>query len=76
MIIDLRKDASREAISQAVDDMGLGVVDSIITKLTFRFLLLKRAYTKGEFEQFLGQTEFGRFEIQESLIGLELLLEK
>jgi|SRR5580700_1849164 ubiquinone/menaquinone biosynthesis C-methylase UbiE len=47
LIIDLRRDASRESIRQAVDGMNLGVVNAIITKLTFRFMLLKRAYTKG-----------------------------
>jgi hypothetical protein len=56
--------------------MKLGTANSIITKLTFRFMLLKRAYTKREFEQFLAETKFGRIEIQEDLMGLELLLEK
>jgi hypothetical protein len=56
--------------------MGIGVANSIITKLTFRFMLLKRAYTKREFDRFLAQTKFGRIEIQEDPMGLELLLEK
>ena len=76
LIIDLRRDASRESVNQGVDEMGLGVANSIITKLTFRFMLLRRAYTKEEFEEFLAQTKFVRVEIQESLIGLELTLEK
>jgi ubiquinone/menaquinone biosynthesis C-methylase UbiE len=75
LIIDLRRDASQASINQAVDDMGLGVANSIVTKFTFRFMLLKRAYTKREFEQFLAQTGF-RAEIEETPIGLELLLEK
>jgi ubiquinone/menaquinone biosynthesis C-methylase UbiE len=75
LIIDLRGDASRASVNQAVDDMGLGVANSIITKFTFRFMLLKRAYTKSEFEQFLAQTGF-HAEIQENPIGLELALEK
>ncbi|HWZ32877.1 MAG TPA: class I SAM-dependent methyltransferase [Bryobacteraceae bacterium] len=76
LIIDLRRDASPESINQAVDGMGLGVSNSIITKLTFRFMLLKRAYTRNDFDQLLAQTDFRRIEIQEDLIGLELLLEK
>jgi ubiquinone/menaquinone biosynthesis C-methylase UbiE len=76
MIIDLRRDASQKSISQAVNRMGLGTANSIITKLTFRFMLLKRAYTKHEFMQFLAQTKFGRIEIQEDSIGLELSAEK
>jgi ubiquinone/menaquinone biosynthesis C-methylase UbiE len=76
LIIDLRRDASQESINHAVDEMGLGAANSIITKLTFRFMLLKRAYTKGELEQFLAQTKFGRIEIQEDSIGLELSAQK
>jgi len=76
LIIDLCRDASPESINQAVDGMGLGVSNSIITKLTFRFMLLKRAYTRNDFDQLLAQTDFRRIEIQEDLIGLELLLEK
>jgi hypothetical protein len=76
LIIDLRRDASPDSINQAVDGMGLSVSNSIITKLTFRFMLLKRAYTRHDFDQFLAQTDFRRIEIQKDLIGLELLLEK
>lgn len=76
LIIDLRKDASHESLSQAVDEMRLGAVNTIITKLTFRYMLLKRAYTKSEFDRFLDQTKFGPVETRESLIGLELKLNK
>ena len=76
LIIDLRKDASKESVSKAVDGMGLGGVNTIITKLAFRFMLLKRAYTRQEFEQFLAQTKFGPIEIKEDLTGLELTLHR
>jgi len=76
LIIDLRKDASKESVAAAVDKMRLSRVNTFITKLTFRFMLLKRAYTKREFEQFLAQTEFGSNEIKEDLTGLELLLQR
>ncbi len=76
LIIDLRRDASKEAINQAVAGMKLGAVNGIITALTFRFMLLKRAYTRSEFEQFLAQTEFRRVEIRENLTGLEVALAK
>jgi len=72
LIIDLRRDASKESVDQAIDEMGVGFVNMVITKLTFRFMLLKRAYTKSEFEQFLSQTKFGPVEIWEDLIGLEV----
>jgi len=76
LIIDLRKDASKESVVEAVEGMGLGRVNTLITKLTFRFMLLKRAYTRKEFEQFLSQTKFGPVDIGESLTGLELSLER
>jgi ubiquinone/menaquinone biosynthesis C-methylase UbiE len=76
LIIDLRRDTSKESISQAVDDVNLGAVNAIITKLTFRFMLLKRAYTKDEIERLLAQTAFKQIEIRESLTGLEIWLRK
>jgi ubiquinone/menaquinone biosynthesis C-methylase UbiE len=76
LIIDLRRDAPQKSINQAVDSMGLNWVNRLITKLTFRFMLLKRAYTRSEFEQLFSQTNFQRVDIQETLMGLEMWLEK
>jgi len=76
MIIDLKKDATPESISEAVDRMHLGPVNTIITKLTFRFMLLKRAYTREEFKRLLAQTKFDHFKIREDLIGFELCLQR
>ena len=76
LIIDLRRDASVESIDRAVSDMHVGAINALITRLTFRFMLLRRAYTKREFEQLLDQTEFGPIEIREDLIALELMLHK
>jgi ubiquinone/menaquinone biosynthesis C-methylase UbiE len=76
LIIDLRRDASKESIEQAVNAMRLGTVNGIITKLTFRFMLLKRAYTKSEFEAMISTTKFQNAEIREGLTGLEILLSK
>ncbi|HUI40373.1 MAG TPA: class I SAM-dependent methyltransferase [Terriglobia bacterium] len=73
LIIDLRRDASRASVAAAVDSMRLGRVNTLLTKLAFRFMLLKRAYTRREFEQFLSQTKFGPVEISEDLMGLELV---
>ncbi len=47
-----------------------------VTRLTFRFMLLKRAYTKSEFERMILETKFREFEIREDLIGLEVWLRK
>ena len=76
LIIDLRKDASKESVNQAVDRMQLGRLNTLITKLTFRHMLLKRAYTRNEFEQLLSQTRFDYIDIREDLTGLELSLQR
>jgi ubiquinone/menaquinone biosynthesis C-methylase UbiE len=76
LIIDLRRDTPQHSITQAVDGMHLGRVNGIITKLTFKHMLIKRAYTKSQFENMLSQTSFQRTEIKESLTGLEIVLDK
>jgi ubiquinone/menaquinone biosynthesis C-methylase UbiE len=76
LIIDLRGDASQKSINKAVNDMHLGTVNEILTKLAFRFMLLKRAYTKREFEGMISGTKFSDTKIQENLIGFEILLSR
>jgi ubiquinone/menaquinone biosynthesis C-methylase UbiE len=76
LIIDLRKNAPVEAIDQAVDQMHVGAVNAAVTKFTFRHMLLKRAYSRRDFEQLIDQTKFGPIEVSEELIGLELTLHK
>jgi ubiquinone/menaquinone biosynthesis C-methylase UbiE len=76
VIIDLRRDASRRSIDEAVDKMGLGWMSKIFTKAAFRSMLLKRAYTRAEFEIFVAQTEFHRADIKENSLGLEIWLHK
>ncbi len=72
LVIDLRRDASPTVVSRAVDRMGLGLVNRTFTKLTFRFMLLKNAYTKEHFEQMLAQTQFNSTQIVEADIGFEV----
>jgi len=76
LIIDLRRDASKKSINHAINEMKVGTVNGIITKLTFRFMLLKRAYTKIEFEELISQTKFREIEVRENLMSLEILLSK
>ncbi len=76
IIIDLRRDASQKSINELVDKMGLGWGSTIFTKLTFRVMLLKRAYTRSEFEKFVSETDFHHAGIQESQTGFEIRLQK
>jgi len=76
VIIDLRRDASQKDINELVDRMGMSWGSRIFTKLTFRFMLLKRAYTRSEFERLVSQTEFHQAMIDETPTGLEITLQK
>jgi ubiquinone/menaquinone biosynthesis C-methylase UbiE len=76
LIIDLRRDASPESMDRHVDAMGLNAVGKIMTKLTFRFMLVKTAYTKEQFQQMLAQASFSSVDIQEVDIGFEILMTK
>jgi ubiquinone/menaquinone biosynthesis C-methylase UbiE len=72
LLIDLKGNTTPEEINRHVDSMGISLVNRLLTKLAFRGMLLKRAYTKEQFEQMLEQTEFSRVDIEESDIGLEI----
>jgi ubiquinone/menaquinone biosynthesis C-methylase UbiE len=76
LLIDLKGDTTPEEINRHVDGMHLSLFNRLLTKLAFRGMLLKRAYTKEQFEQMLAQTEFSRVDIEESDIGLEISMTK
>jgi ubiquinone/menaquinone biosynthesis C-methylase UbiE len=76
LIIDLRPDASVEAIRDHVKNMGVGWVNSLLIKLTFKYMLLKRAYSQEQFRQMASQTPFQTCEIREEPIGLTVVLTK
>jgi ubiquinone/menaquinone biosynthesis C-methylase UbiE len=71
VIIDLRRDASMPDIKRAVEGMRLGAVNRFVTKLTFRLMLLKRAYTKEELEKMLERAGFKTVEVRTNDIGME-----
>jgi len=76
LIIDLRKDASMEDINHHVEGMGLGAVNKVLTKLAFRTMLLKSAYTRQQFQHMLAQANFRSVDIQEADIGFEISMTK
>jgi ubiquinone/menaquinone biosynthesis C-methylase UbiE len=76
LIIDLRKDASMDDISAYIKDANVGWANSLIYKVTFRYLLIPRAYSKRQFTEMAASSRFGRAEISESGIGFELTLRK
>jgi ubiquinone/menaquinone biosynthesis C-methylase UbiE len=76
VIFDLRRDASLADIDQEVKGMGLGRIDEIITRWTFRGMLLKSAYSVDEMKSMVAQTPFGKCKIDVNGIGFQVWLEK
>jgi hypothetical protein len=63
-------------INRYVDGMGLGFFSRLFTKFTFRFMLLKRAWTQREFEAMLEQVPFANTRIDSNAIGMEVWMER
>ena len=76
VIIDLRRDVSMTEIKRHVDGMDLGLWSRWLTTQAFRFMLLKRAYTKSELEKMLGGIGFKKAEVRTDDIGMEAWFEK
>jgi ubiquinone/menaquinone biosynthesis C-methylase UbiE len=76
LIIDLRGDASPENIRTAVSSMSLSTVNRLMTQATFKYFLLKNAYTGAQIRQMVAQTPFAGCDIREDTIGMEIWLEK
>lgn len=74
LIIDLRKDFSRQAINDYVRDRD--PLNAAIIKLTFHTMLKKRAYTKESLAQLVSQSQFRHGDIRLESIGFELWLHK
>ena len=76
VLIDLKGGASAAAIGHHVDTMGLSTVNRILTKLAFKTMLLKSAYTRAQFEHMLAQAKFSGVEIREEELGFEIWMTK
>jgi ubiquinone/menaquinone biosynthesis C-methylase UbiE len=72
LIVDLRPDASPEAIQAEVKKMGLGWFNSLVTRFVFKYSLIKRAYSLEQFRQMASQSAFRSCAIKEGLIGLDV----
>lgn len=75
-IIDLRRDVPMTEITRYIDSLHLSTVSQLFAAMTFRFMLLKRAYTIPELEKMVSGIGFSRTNIQTTEIGLEAVLEK
>jgi ubiquinone/menaquinone biosynthesis C-methylase UbiE len=76
LIVDMRRDASRADMDAEINGMGLGRLDAVFTRWTFRNMLVKSAYTLDEMRSMVAKTPFGKCKIDASGIGFQLRLEK
>ncbi|MFZ0904293.1 MAG: class I SAM-dependent methyltransferase [Mycobacterium sp.] len=76
LVLDLRKDATMSEISDYFRGVGLGTVERWMSLAAFRFMLLKRAYTRAQLEQMVADIPFRSREIRLIDIGIELWLQK
>jgi ubiquinone/menaquinone biosynthesis C-methylase UbiE len=73
-IYDLRKDATSAEIAAEVQDMRLSPFNAWLTRLTFRFVLLKRAYTRDDLDAMVARSRFRTCKIVHDGVGFELRL--
>lgn len=76
LLIDLSRDARPDDVSQAIDKMELSTVNRFLTKMAFRTMLIRSAYTRAEFEQMFAQTHFTVVDIAEDGMGFEITMRK
>jgi hypothetical protein len=56
--------------------MKLGWFSSVMTRLTFKYMLCKRAYSREQLRDMATQTPFKTCEVREDSIGYEVSLGK
>jgi ubiquinone/menaquinone biosynthesis C-methylase UbiE len=76
VIIDLRRDVPMPEIRRYVDRLDLNFISRWFTLLTFRFMLLKRAYTQQEMEKMLRTAPFQETEVTANDIGMVARFQK
>jgi ubiquinone/menaquinone biosynthesis C-methylase UbiE len=76
LVLDLRKDVPMSEIRKYFRAIGLSTINRWMTLAAFRFMLLKRAYTRGQLERMLEDIPFRSKQIRLVDIGVELWLQK
>lgn len=76
VIADLRKDISKDEITDYVKRSGRRWMDAWITRLIFRHVLIQRAYTMDDFMRMAKQSRFRECEIRVAPMGLEVRFTK
>jgi ubiquinone/menaquinone biosynthesis C-methylase UbiE len=72
VIQDLRKDASLPEINSYIAKSGRGWFDAWLTRMTFKHMLIKRAYSREDFLRMATESKFGACQIEAETISLEV----
>lgn len=76
LVRDLRKDVSLDEIQSYIRQSGRSWFDAWLTKMAFRHMLIKRAYTTDDFERMASQSKFRTCQIHTAPLGLEVHFSK
>jgi ubiquinone/menaquinone biosynthesis C-methylase UbiE len=76
LVIDLRKDVGKKSLDSYIRGLKAGALNAFMMKWTFRLMLIPRAYTKQQFQNFIVESGFVKSEIQVAPIGFEITLVK
>ena len=76
LLIDMRRDVSMEEIKRYVRGMGLTWWNRIFTNLTFKHMLIKRAYTLDEIRKMATEAGWKDVHIEATPLGFEASTEK
>src|ERR1051325_8911256 len=76
VIADMRNDASAEEIEREVKGMGLGSINEMMVRWTFKKMLIKSAYSIAEMEAMIAQTPFKKGKIEVAGVGFQVWLTK
>jgi ubiquinone/menaquinone biosynthesis C-methylase UbiE len=71
LLIDMRRDASMAEVKQYVNNLGVSRLNRWFMLLTFRFMLIKRAYPLEEFRRMAIEAGWADLRIDPSRMGFE-----
>jgi len=74
IIIDLCKDASWDEIVAYVEQLNLSRLNAWVTRMTFKHMLLKRAYTASDLQTLTASSSFKFCQIEKTPLGMEVRL--
>jgi ubiquinone/menaquinone biosynthesis C-methylase UbiE len=75
-VIDLRKECSPAEIKAEIDSMHLSPLSALWTRATFRWFLLKNAYSARDIQELAARSRFGGAELRKDGVAFDLRLEK